>query len=80
MGVLDVIIELPTAWVSSIDIGYWVTPLPDKLSAEDRSLLIPIILPVSGPVTSLIGQTRSYKKHLTPRIPPTKPLSFDYGG
>ncbi len=34
----DVTIELPTAWVSSIDIGYWFTPLPDKLSAEDRSL------------------------------------------
>ncbi len=30
--------DVTTAWVSSIDIGYWFTPLPDKLSAEDRSL------------------------------------------
>ncbi len=36
---LTLIIELPTAWVLTIDIGYWWTPLPDKLSAEDRSFL-----------------------------------------
>ena len=34
----DATIKLPTAWVLSIDIGYWCSPLPDKLSAEDRSL------------------------------------------
>ncbi len=35
-----VTIELPTAWVLSIDIGYWCSPLSDKLSAENCSFII----------------------------------------
>ena len=34
----DVTIELPIAWILSIDIGHWCILLADKLSAEDRLL------------------------------------------
>ncbi len=40
----DITIKLPTAWVLPIDIGYWCSPLPDKLSAEDRSLQFELVI------------------------------------